>query len=86
MPENTSRIELHGCLVCGRLYNLLVVTTSEGKIAGCRVMDPNCHTISRNGHLLVACNEHKEGEVEAALARYHPGPERAEDQEEDECN
>ena len=83
MAENTSRVEMHGCIVCGRLHNLLVISSSSGKMIDCMVMDSSCHTLFSNDHPFIVCNEHKEEEIKTALDRHHTGPERAQDLQDD---
>ena len=81
MPENTSKVELHGCIVCGRLHNLLVVTTPGGKLVGYTVTGSGCHSLPGQDRPLVACDGHTTAEINTALSRHHPGPEQTEDPE-----
>jgi hypothetical protein len=83
LPENTSRVELHGCLVCGRVHNLLLVTSPEGKPIGYTAVGTDCHTLPGGDHALVVCNIHSDSEIEAALSRHHPGPEKPGDVDDD---
>ncbi|HEY5157881.1 MAG TPA: hypothetical protein VII93_07975 [Anaerolineales bacterium] len=83
MSENTNKVELHGCIVCGKLHNLLVVTTPGGKLVGYTVTGSSCHTLPGAERPLVACDGHTTAEVDAALSRHHPGPEQAKDSEDE---
>ena len=83
MSENTNRVELHGCIVCGKLHNLLVVTTPRGELVGYTVTGSGCHTLPGAERPLVACDAHTTEEIDAALSHHHPGPEQSEDPEKD---
>ena len=83
MPENFSRVELHGCIVCGRLHNLLIVTSPDGKPVVYTATGSDCHTLPGGDHPLVVCNIHSDSDIEAALARHHPGPEQPGDLDDD---
>jgi len=83
MSENTNKVELHGCIVCGKLHNLLVVTTPGGKLVGYTVTGSSCHTLPGAERPLVACDGHTTAEIDAALSRHHLGSELTEDPEDD---
>ena len=83
MPDNKSTVEVHGCIVCGKLHNLLVVYSPGGKLVGYTVTGSGCHPLPDANRPLVACNGHTEADIETALARHHPGPAQAENPEED---
>ena len=70
MGENQESVELHGCIVCGRLYNLLVVRDSQASLVGCVVTSPGGHRVYDVDHPLVACNDHPEATIEAAYERF----------------
>jgi len=82
MSENTNKVEEHGCIVCGKIYNLLVVYTPSGKMFACSVISPGGHPVRDAVRPLVACNAHSGAEIETALTRHYPGQEQAEDLEE----
>lgn len=82
MSDNTNRVEQHGCIVCGRIHDLLVVYTPTGKIVGCTVTSPDGHPVPDAVRPLVACNNHSGEAIETALARHYPGMEQEEDREE----
>jgi len=83
MSENTKKVELHGCIVCGKLHNLLVVTTPGGKLVGYTVTGFGCHALPGADSPLVTCDGHTTAEIDAALSHHHPGPEQVEDLEKD---
>jgi hypothetical protein len=82
MSDNTNRVESHGCIVCGKLYDLLVVYSPAGKMIGCTVTSPGGSVVANALRPLVACNTHRGEEIENALARHYPGMEQPEDREE----
>ncbi len=40
MSDNVNRVEPHGCLVCGRSYDMLVVYSPSGRMVDCTVTTP----------------------------------------------
>ena len=73
MPESHAKGELHGCIVCGKLYQLYVVNDAQGKYIGCKVMTPGGRVVPDPVRPLVACERHSDQEVEAAVERVY-GP------------
>jgi len=73
MSNNANVVEQHGCIVCGKIYNLLVIYNPEGKLVDCTVTSPGGQRV-RDAHWpLVACNQHTETEINTALANHFPG-------------
>jgi len=83
MPNNKKVVESHGCIVCGKLYNLLVIYSPDGKLVDCAVTSMGGHRLSDMQKPLVACDRHTEAEIEAALARHKLALAKDEDREED---
>ena len=81
MSDNTNRVEQHGCIVCGRIHDLLVVYSPAGKMIDCTVTSPGGIVVPDAIRPLAACNTHSGEEIETALARHYPGMEQAEDLE-----
>ncbi len=71
MPEPHAKGEMHGCIVCGKLYQLYVVNDAQGKFIGCKVMTPGGHVVPNPDRPLVACDRHSDAEVEAAVTRVY---------------
>ena len=65
----TTKGEAHGCIVCGRLFQLLVVYDTTGRFIDSKVMTPGARTIGHPSRPLVACERHSHAEVEAAVER-----------------
>jgi hypothetical protein len=82
MSENTKKVEQHGCLVCGKVYALLVIYDPAGQMADYTVTSPGGRRVQDVSRPLVACNTHPESQVNAALARHYPGKEPADPEEE----
>ncbi len=77
MPDNHTKGEMHGCIVCGKLYSLYVVYDAGGKFIGCKVMTPGGKVVPNPTRPLVACEQHSEKQIEAAVERaYGPQDER----------
>jgi len=81
MPENRNVVETHGCIVCGKLYEMLVVYAPDGHMLDCTVLHPDAHRVADEKRPLVACNQHTAKQIEWTLARHYPGKEQEEDDE-----
>ena len=81
MAEDRKVVESHGCIVCGRVYNLLVVYSPQGKLVDCTVTDPGGHRVMDPDRPLVACDRHTQSQIEAALEKHYPGKAQKEDEE-----
>ncbi len=79
MSEKHTRGEIHGCIVCGKPYELYVVYDSSGKFVDLKVMSPGGRPVKYPNRPLVACESHSDFEVEAAVKRVY-GP-REEDED-----
>lgn len=71
MPESHAKGEMHGCIVCGKLYQLYVVHDAGGKFIGCKVMTAGGRVVPNPTRPLVACERHTQKEVEAAVERVY---------------
>jgi hypothetical protein len=71
MTDAVTKGEMHGCIVCGRLYNLYVVYDANGNYIGSKVMSAGGHEVKGAGRPLVACDTHSEAEVARAVERVY---------------
>lgn len=71
MPETRGKGEMHGCIVCGRLYQLLVAYDADGKFIASKVMSAGGREVPGAGRPLVACETHSAEEVERAVKRVY---------------
>jgi len=78
MTEAKAKGEAHGCIVCGKLYQLYVVHDSEGKYIGSRVMSAGGKEVKGYGRPLVACDRHSGEEIDRAVNRVY-GKQKHED-------
>jgi hypothetical protein len=69
MTDTHTRGEMHGCIVCGRLYELYVVYDADDHFVDCKVMTAGGRRITGQGRPLVACERHSEVEVSSAVHR-----------------
>lgn len=69
MSENKAKGEMHGCIVCGKLYQLLVIHDASGKFIGSKVMSAGGQAVKYDKRPLVACEKHTEKEIERAIQR-----------------
>jgi len=68
--ENKKSVEMHGCIVCAKIFNILAVYTPAGGLVDCAVTSPGGHCVSDERQPLVACDTHTEEEIEAAHQRW----------------
>ena len=69
MSEKHTKGEMHGCIVCGKLYQLYIVVDGNGKFVDCKVMSAGGKCVKNAHRPLVACEIHTDTEIEAAVAR-----------------
>jgi hypothetical protein len=72
--------ETHGCIVCGKLYQLYVVHDSEGKYLGSKVMTAGGKEVTGYDRPLVACETHSPEEIRRAVNRAYGKPHDEEDE------
>jgi hypothetical protein len=70
MSENKNTVESHGCIVCARLFNLLVVYSPGGNLVDCTVTSPGGRVVPDERQPLVACVIHTPDEIETAKQRW----------------
>jgi len=63
--------EIHGCIVCGKPYQLYVVYDAAGKYLDCKVMSAGGRRVPNPDRPLVACEKHPEAEIERAVQRVY---------------
>ena len=68
--ENKIVDEIHGCIVCAKLFNILVVYTPDGKLLDCTVTSPGGHIVPDKHQPLVACDSHTAEEIASAHKRW----------------
>ena len=73
MSKNANAVEQHGCIVCGKVYNLLVEYAPDGQLVDCTVTSAGGRRVPDDHWPLVACDEHTPEEIQSALARHYPG-------------
>jgi hypothetical protein len=78
MVEDTNEVEQHGCIVCGKIYTLLVVYDPDGQFIDCAVTSPGGNRVADPERPLVACARHTQAEIKNALARHYPGEDQGE--------
>lgn len=77
MSKNENRDETHGCIVCGKSYQLLVVYDASGKFIDFKVMSADAKPV-RHDRPLVACKKHSDDQIEASVVKVH-GPQKQDD-------
>ena len=71
MSETTGKGEMHGCIVCGKLYQLLVAYDANGKYIGSKVMSAGGKEVKGVKRPLVACETHSGVDIEQAVERVY---------------
>ncbi len=79
MPDKHTRGEMHGCIVCGKLYELYVVYDANGKYIECKVMSGGGRCVPNAGRPLVACDSHSIAQVERAVEKAYGRPAERDD-------
>ena len=81
MSENKDVVEMHGCIVCARVFNTLAIYTPDGRLLGCTVTSPGGHCIPDERQPLVACDTHTAEQIEIASKRWKSRNEADSDKE-----
>lgn len=61
--------ETHGCIVCGKLYQIYAVYNPEGKYIGGKIMSAGGKMVENTNRPLVACEKHSDEDIERAVHR-----------------
>jgi hypothetical protein len=71
MSDPKAKGEMHGCIVCGKLYQLYVIHDSEGRYMGSKVMSAGGQEVKGANRPLVACETHSADEIAKAVERVY---------------
>ncbi|MFH1185450.1 MAG: hypothetical protein V1755_10500 [Chloroflexota bacterium] len=71
MTENHTKGEMHGCIVCGRLYKLYVVYGPSGRFMDSIVMSAGGKRVPHPVRPLVACEHHGADQIRRAVERIY---------------
>jgi hypothetical protein len=82
--ENNNVVERHGCIVCGRTFNVLAIYSPEGSLVGCVVTSFGGHCVPGEPQPLVACDTHTAEEIEAAYQRWRSRNDKKLDEEKED--
>ena len=64
MTENKKITEMHGCIVCGRVFNVLAVYAPDGKLVDCAVTSTGGHCVADERQPLVVCDSHTTNQID----------------------
>ena len=70
MSENNNIVEIHGCIVYARLFNILAVYTPDHKLVNWVVTSSGGHRVPSELHPLVVCDTHSVRDIEAAYEKW----------------
>jgi succinate dehydrogenase/fumarate reductase-like Fe-S protein len=76
MPQTKG--EMHGCIVCGKLYQLYAAYDADGNFIGSKVMSSGGKAVTGASRPLVACEKHTDEEIQRAVNRVY-GKQQADD-------
>ncbi len=74
MEGDHTQGEVHGCIVCAKLYELYVVYDAQGKFIDLKVMTPGGKKVPDPNRPLVACDTHSDLEIKRAVDRVFGSP------------
>jgi hypothetical protein len=74
-----SKSEVHGCIVCGKLYQLYAAYDDDGRYIGSRVMSAGGREVEGANRPLVACERHTDEEIERAVNKVYGDEQDEED-------
>lgn len=77
MPE--AKGEMHGCIVCGKLYQLYAAYKSDGKYIDSKIMSAGGKVIQGASRPLVACETHTDEDIQRAVNRVFGSNDQEED-------
>ena len=80
MADAVTKGEMHGCIVCGKLYQMYVIYDANGNYMGSKVMSAGGREVSGVNRPLVACETHTPDEVARAVERVY-GRKQVEEEE-----
>ena len=69
MPEVKG--EIHGCIVCGKLYQLYAVYDSNGKYLDSKIMNSGGKVVNDANRPLAACETHSDKDIEMAVEKVY---------------
>lgn len=78
MTDTQTKGETHGCIVCGKPYQLYVIYDASGKFIDLKVMSAGAKAVKHAYRPLVACEKHNNDQIEAAVLKAY-GPRQADD-------
>ncbi len=84
MSDNKNSVEIHGCIVCAKLFNILAVYTPQDTLLDCSVTSPGGHCVPDEGQPLVACDIHTAEEIESAYQRWQSRNDKELDNEQED--
>ena len=71
MSDVKGKNEMHGCIVCGKLYSLVAAYDANGKYIDSRVMSAGGKVVKGVKRPLVACETHSGEEIERAVEKVY---------------
>lgn len=71
MPENKTVAELHGCIVCARIFDVVTIYTPDNQLVERYISNTSAgYILPEKENTLVVCNRHTAAEVEMGYQRW----------------
>lgn len=71
--------EMHGCIVCGKLYQLYAAYDENGSYIGSKVMSAGGKIVKDTDRPLAACETHTDDEIKRAVERTYGAQQKYDD-------
>ncbi len=71
MSKNINVVERHGCLVCGKIYEVLAIYTPDMKLVDCTVTSSGGHILADQRQPFAVCDTHTPLEIETGHHKWH---------------
>jgi hypothetical protein len=81
MAEKHTKGEMHGCIVCGKLYQLYVVHDASGRYLDAKIMSAGGKLVPNARRPLVACEAHSKEQIDHAVARVYASHKERDDED-----
>jgi len=70
MSYNKKVVEMHGCIVCARVFDVLVMYSTQGTLMDYSANSLDAYCLKEGNRVLVVCNSHTGGEIDSAFKRW----------------
>lgn len=83
MSENRNVVEMHGCIVCAKVFHVLAVYTPANELVGFTVTSPGGRPLPGERQPLVVCDTHSADDIGRALKKWQNRNSDTEEEQDD---